>query len=179
MVKKLMKIFLLISSIILTSCSSESPPIPEAPKPKHQHVSLFLRKGALTGSFFEQYTLQGDKLFTECGEMQGERKVVLEDELATVSPDKLAELLPIIYQLSITNAKLEPRGSGSGFFDTGVVQIIITDDEKSRDITTSANSVQDQQSGIRGAINDVVEKMRGLSPSVMCGNKNFFGFRRR
>lgn len=170
---------LLMTCVIFFSCGSPPAPKPEVPKPKYQHVSLFLRKGALTGSFFEQYTLQGDKLFTECGEMQGERKVVLEDQLVTVTTEKLEGLLPIVGQLSITNAKLEPRGSGTGFFDTGVVQIIITDDEKSRDITTSANSVLDQQSGIRGAINDVVEKMRGMSPTVMCGNKNFFGFKKK
>jgi hypothetical protein len=165
--------------LILLSCSTTPAPQPKSPKPKYQHVSLFLRKGALTGSFFEQYTLQGDKLFTECGEMQGEKKVVLEDQLVTVTAEKLEDLLPIVNQLSITNAKLEPRGSGTGFFDTGVVQIIITDDEKSREITTSADSVLDQKSGIRGAINDVVEKMRGLSPTLMCGNKSFFGFKKR
>ncbi|GEM_PF-6437542 len=177
MVSKLTKFLGLV--LLLVSCSSTTPPLPETPKPKYQHVSLFLRKGTLTGSFFEQYTLQGEKLFTECGEMQGEKKVVLEDELVNVDKEKLDTISPLITQLAITNAKLEPKGSGRGFFDSGIAQIIITDDQKSRDITTSTNSVQGQHSGIEGAINDLIEKTRGLSPTVMCGNKNFFGFRKR
>lgn len=177
MVSKLMKF--LAPIILFVSCSSPPSPSPEVPKPKYQHVSLFLRKGTLTGSFFEQYTLQGEKLFSECGEMQGEKKVVLEDELVSVDKEKLEAITPLITQLSITNAKLEPKGSGRGFLDSGIAQIIITDDQKSRDITTSTNSIQGQQSGIEGAINDLIENIRGLSPTIMCGNKNFFGFRKR
>lgn len=176
-----MKHFITIFLLALTACSSdEAPPPPPAVKaPSNLNLALFLRRGSLVSSDFEQYTIQKNSLFAECGIMQGEKKVVLEDTLIPLADKDLDKLTYLVNQVSETKAKLEPRGSGRGIFDPGVYQLTINSTAKKRDIITSLDVVRNATESLEGALREIAERTRGIVEKKQCGNQVFYGIRKR
>ena len=176
--KRILTIFLLT----LVACSSQEPAQPNSEAPKNGpdlNASLFLRRGSLVSSDFEQYTIQKGSIFMECGAMQGEKKVVVEDSLVSLQGKNTEKLSYLINQVGNTRAKLEPKGSGRGVFDPGVYQLSITDPQKTREVTTSLDVVRNGTEGLEGALREIAERMRGFSEKKLCDNGVFYGLQKR
>jgi len=138
-------------------------------------ANLFLRHGSLGASHFEQYTIQKNFIFIECGEIQGDRKIIEADELYSLEGKDLTRLGFLLSQVSITTAKLSPKNITEATKDPSILQLTIMDVKKSREITTSLSAITEGASSLETVLLEIAERIRGLNHKILCGNNNFYG----
>lgn len=168
-----MKYLYLFLCLISVSCSKDATVSPQKVDSLFE-ANLFLRHGSLSASEFEQYKFQKNSIFFECGEVQGEKKIIVGDSLSEISGADTSRLNFLLNQVSITSAKLS-KNTSMYSRDPGIIQLTVIDSMKSREITISLDSITHSQDGLELVLREISERIRGLNRNDICGNKSFFG----
>jgi hypothetical protein len=145
--------------------------------------SLYLQRGGLGGSEFEQYKTLSDSLFVECGDISKGRVSSEYQSVLAIDSQELAEVKKRIARYinkydSISSDQYDAPGMEGGFSDPGKCIVRLRAGERSLEIKTSLDWVERSRDELSRELRHVVELIRGLPSNSLCENKDFYGLKR-
>ena len=167
--------------LLLSGCSTSTP----QPPPPHSSVQaseVFLSRGSLTGTSFEQYKLTAGQLYYECGTMNRNRYAASEQDLLQLSPEAEGAIQDLARSFDTLFGqpppRLDPPGNSNGVFDPGQASFVVSNGKETREIRTSLDTIANASSPLPGRLKRFVMALRGAVPKEPCGSSAFFGLGR-
>ena len=148
-----------------------------------EKIDFYIARGQLLKSEYEHYTLTGDTLIAECGELkktEGSRPEVTQVEKRTekLSSVEIANLKTLLEKVSETHANnnyvYPPSESAYAMNAPGVSELTFVYQGKGNTVKTSFDELVDSQTPSLSSARELLISLRGLSPKL-CGNLRFFG----
>lgn len=169
---------LALSLIFLVGCAAQAP----APLPALDDVEVVISHDALQVTEFEQFRLNGDRFFTECGVLNGGRFSPETQNMYRLSHDDAerirAALAAAWDSAPLTSAKLSPPGSGGGMFDPGSFALTIRNSLGETKINSSLDEIANSVGGVEERLKIFLVTLRRTATEKgfgLCGNTVFFG----
>lgn len=146
--------------------------------------TVYLQKGGLGDTEFEQYKLLPIGVFVECGKVVKGRFNAEYQKIIEVHPDTLNALRSNVSSYVQAHAKLskddvDAPGSGSGFTDSGRCEVMLSSSGDSVIVETSVNWVQSARTRASRELRALIEEIRDLPENSLCGNRSFYGLNRK
>lgn len=171
-----------LALVFLCSCGVSNQPTPEKQAEKLTSFELYLfRSNMLDAPGFEQYTLQGEDLFYECGQVRRGRHLAETQDLKKLNQNEVNSLSSSAKELAANYSKddkFEQPGGKNHFFDHGALTLQLSVPTKEVEIKTSLDSIATPSNQREKMVQRFVESVRGVAGSV-CGNNEFFGLGKR
>jgi hypothetical protein len=163
--------------LILAGCASESPAPQSLSGPLS--LSVYIAKSTLLRTpEFEQHVIKGDKVFSECGVIQGGKVQAREQKVSGVPENQLNKIKKSVAEIQhaeqIGELKFKPLSTESGFFDEGRTIITINSDNFALSIKTTLNAISSPFTPQEQSASELVRKVRKASATT-CGTVKFFG----
>lgn len=151
--------------------------------PSTVSFGMYLQRGGLGGSEFEQYKTLSDSLFVECGDIskgrvnsEYQRVLEVDSQKLIVAKQRVARF--VTQYKSISSAQYDSPGMGGGFSDPGKCTVRLRAGERSLEIKTSLDWVERSRDEVSRELRHLVEVIRGLPSNTLCENKDFYGLKR-
>lgn len=166
-------------SIVVGCSTSQNAELPNVNIPTAVSANLYLARSSIwKPTEFEQHAIKGTKLLSECGTVKGNRTLVAQQDMITLSEENLTKIKSLAGNLSTSVAKhglkYETPATKERFFDGGKLLLTITIDGAVTSIDTSVDSIAEPSSPQELALAKLVSTLRGNS-AALCGNPTFFG----
>jgi len=148
-----------------------------------EEIDFYIARGQLLKSEYEHYTLTGDTLIAECGELkkaEGSRPEVTQIEKRTekLSSLEVANLKTLLEKVSETHASnnyvYPPSESAYAMNAPGVSELTFVYQGKGNTVKTSFDELVDSETPSLSSARELLISLRSLSPKL-CGNLRFFG----
>ena len=143
-----------------------------------ESLDLFMSRSSLTETEFEQYSISGDSLFSECGLVERGRFVAKVQNVTTIAPDTASELVAAtfaVHQLvKEKRPSFDPPGTKASPFDPGTYALKSSCGGEPLDIKTSFDAVVNGETKPTAALGKLTKTLR-LAAANGCGGRNFFG----
>ena len=172
----------LLAAILTTACSLS----PQSPPPATialRSVALYYHRGHSLGSDFEQFKLDSNRLFIECGAVSGGRHSAKEQRIVALSPEQLDDVKSKAWQVrryvEELRAQFKASGTGSTIFDPGRLSLELRFDDGSHKIETSFDSIANGTEGREAVVKEVVQAIRAAAGNPPCGKGTFYGLSSR
>jgi hypothetical protein len=169
-------------SLTLSACGLfDSEPGPALDSDGLVGVELLMVRGHLTAVEFEQYKLEGNRVFAECGKIKRGKFQPETQKFVTITLEQRLALMDSLANGYSTfgDAKLpQPEKNSTGFFGPGEYVLSIRGGASEKTLRTGVDNVA---SGSRAAERRLVEftqLLRAVPPETMCGNESFYGITR-
>jgi hypothetical protein len=163
--------------VLLAGCSSRAISNPP-PDFRVESADLFLSRANLNETEFEQFKVDGSKLFVECGKIRRGRFIPQQQQVFPVTAEELAELSKRAWQVSLyKDQSFDEPGDNSSLIDPGQAYITLGFGNSSLEIKTSLDAVSSQTSLGETALYSFVSNMRALAGGTLCATKSFYGIR--
>lgn len=167
--------------LLLTSCSSSAPAgkAPGAAAPLPESLELYMSRATLSGTKFEHFKLLGQKLFVECGDIQGGRQSTGSQEVLKLDPavsQQIGLSASSVFEVIDKHPfKFETPGSNKNLFDPGQFTLSLETKDKQHKLESSFDSAISGDFQAERRIKKTAELLRGAAQEKLCGNKIFFG----
>lgn len=178
-VKMISKAFrvILVASLFCAGCSN-SAPTPAPADFKVSSAELFLARSNLNDVDFEQYKVDGNKLFVECGKILRGRYIPQQQQVFSVTPTELESLNQCAWQVSrYKSESYDKPGDNSSMIDPGQAYLSLGSSEGSFQIKTSLDAVSAQTTLGDTAMYGIASNLRALAGGKLCTLQSFYGVR--
>lgn len=149
---------------------------------KLKSIDLYLSRASLTRTEFEQFKVSNNRLFIECGKVNGGKQAAEYQKFIDLDSSDLEEIKALsdtVVEFSRTHElMLDKPGSGSSMFDAGQFLLKIQLKDGTNELNTSLNSVT---SGSKTALKNLLslaQKIREIaleeSDEMLCTNRRFY-----
>jgi hypothetical protein len=170
-------------AVLMSGCGSTAP-TPTAPTDSSGPISVevFLSRGSLNGTDFEQYKFNGPNLYYECGKIARGRYASQQQEFIAVNTETSTALSARLQDLHAiaerSPAPLDPPGKSNGMFDPGQATFAFTGSSGTKELRTSLDGIVNSASSVPGKLQRLAVALRGIPPASPCGNAEFYGLGR-
>ena len=180
--KALLALLFILSSCSTLGMSRQGSNFEALSSLEHVTLDFYVSRATLTRTEFEQFKLNGEMLFSECGLVLGGRQSPQQNKLKRLSDEESASLLENINKVLEFSAKhnlnLDPPASSTSMFDAGQFILKISRDSGSEEIKTTLDSVV---SGSKTSLENLKKLARSIREAAMrsheshtlCGNRRF------
>lgn len=170
----------LLTGCTLLSEENEPPSSHETAAPPFTgRLKVYLSRGSLTNTDFEQYAVTNATLYAECGTVIRGRFKPTDTAIGKLAEEQLLALGSLAVSLSPlfdpAGGALPPPGESVGVFDPGMVELTTA----SGRVATSLDAVADIDDSRLRPLKALVEQLRALVPEPLCGNTDFYGLSRK
>lgn len=147
-------------------------------------LDLYLARASLLQVDFEQYKLNGSRLYSECGQIRNGRHITLDQQFATIEPAQKDLLAQQVFNLSQRHTgrkrSLPPPGDARGFADPGQIFLQMQVNGEKTELRTSVDDISDPKTIEAGAVKALAVQIRALTASApatgrTCGYGSFYG----
>jgi hypothetical protein len=170
--------FIVVCLLSLGGCSVEEGVKP-APPVQAKSLELFFQRASLSTNEFEQYKVNGEKLFFECGAVRRGRFVADKQEFVSFPPNFSERyeqrLAQVVAALDGNNNEFDSPGRARGLADPGIFLLEVQLVNGVKSVKTSFDSVVDPNSKAEEELQQLAKLLRGAAGGEVCGNKSFFG----
>lgn len=172
------RFFILLASLIFASCSTTSKiSIPQ--DFSVSSVELYLARASLNATDFEQYNLNNNTLFAECGSLiRGKHKATQQNIISTQKETnkKIDELVwNIINADQKIYALLKKPGKNESLFDPGKFLLNINYSSDKKTIHTSLDNISSAGTKLEKNILKLTKTIRKENKNRLCGFEDFYG----
>lgn len=175
--------FFLLLTLVFAACSMSETQSSLAPADIDlTSFEFYIAKRTKAGIEFEQYTLDGDRIFRECGKIQRGRQIAEVQDFWTLEPDSRAEIaqqLGLYFQArEASRSKLAAPGDNGQLWDEGQLYLTLRLGEDESDvqvIKTSVDSIASPRTDPEAKLKKLAMKIRELGAAKACPNPLFFG----
>ena len=171
----LLSVVLLASSACTTQLEDNIPSVTY----DFDSIGLYLARGSLTKTDFEQYKVFSKNLFFECGEIKGGENIPAQQAPALLTPTQQKKiqgtataLCEVLENSNFTFAKQDPK---HGIANSGQLILDLSVNGKEYKIKTSVDSISNSKSLQEKKLRRLVEAIRGSTKTPPCGLKEFYG----
>ena len=149
-------------------------------------LNLMMARGKLGGSNFERYNLKGNRLWSECGDLEKKSskpifvpKEQLPSEISNKQlveiESKYEEITLVLTQRSDLLAGLPKPETPFSIIQDGVFEIKFTSPQEHPTILTSFTALKDGENALLKRIETLTSLIRKSSGRSPCGQRKFFG----
>ena len=169
----------LIPLMLLSACAATKKTADMPEDFSVTETALYLSRASLHSTDFEQYKLNGFKLFQECGSIRKGRHIPAHQQLFDLDENKHHKLMQSVWSvLKLAHdgkAQLADPGENNTMFDPGRLFLTIKGNGNTLKLHTSLDTVSDANSDAEEALNTLARDIRGLTKPAACGNPSFYG----
>lgn len=153
------------------SFGQNSLPEPEA----IEALQIYAARASFSSKDFEQYSLVGDDLYVECGEIfQGENANAEQHYFSIEKEERELLETQIAYLRSAALTSLPEPGNVSSMFDEG--QFVLAARQKSPlKIETTFDAITNRNTKAGRSLYELYSVLRSIPDNPPCGRKSFYG----
>jgi hypothetical protein len=173
-----MKHIVIACLLLLAGCAAKAP----IPLPALDDIEVVISHDALQVTEFEQFRLNGNRLFAECGVLNGGRFSPETQNMYRLSEDDAQRIRTALTaawdSAPLTTAKLSPPGSGGGMFDPGSFGLTIRNSSGETRVNSSLDEIANSVGGVEERLRIFLVALRRTATEKgfgLCGNTVFFG----
>ncbi|MBN8549495.1 MAG: hypothetical protein J0M12_09285 [Deltaproteobacteria bacterium] len=141
-------------------------------------VELFLARSNLNDVDFEQFKVDGQKLFVECGKIMRGRYIPQQQQVFSVTPAELETLKQNTWDVTrFKDNSYDKPGDNSSMIDPGQAYFSINLASESFQIKTSLDAVSSKTSLGDTELYALASNLRALAGGTLCTLQSFYGIR--
>lgn len=164
-------------ALFFSACATQTPPATESES--FEFLELYLSRGSLSTTEFEQYKISPGGIFIECGELKGGRAIPTSQEFKRYEEGTFSEIRKraheaLTYLNTHTNS-FEPPGKTSSLFDPGQFLLTISFGKEKKEVRTSVNAVSQELDVPTSMIKKLTQAVRKTVNADVCGKASFYG----
>lgn len=162
----------------LAACSTSAPLTPDATV---QSAELFMSRATLNDTHFEQFKVDNNRMYYECGVIRRGRFAAEEQKVAEVPAEKTEALTQVVADLmkaiNESKASFEAPGVNKDLVDPGQLYLTFVTPGQEKEIKTSFDSVMTGRTIPEQKLHKVASVIRNFVGAPLCNSLNFFGLK--